>query len=832
MKTYFYLFFTLLVACKTSTAPTSSAKTTIDSSSSFDNDLQTITIDAFTSGMAKYSGYFPFYHDHLSGRIYLEVDKINSEFLYVNALTAGVGSNDIGLDRGQLGRERILKFVQHGPKLLLIQPNYDYRAVSNNQDEVNSVSEAFASSVLAAFDVLVKEDWSVLIDLTDFIIRDSHRISQRLTQTNQGSYKLDRSRSVLYMENTRNFPQNTEFEALLTFDGEPKGDWIKSVVPSPEALSVRVHHSFIELPDSGYQPREFDPRSGFIHIAYQDYATPIDQPLTKRFILRHRLQKENPGESVSKAIEPIVYYLDRGAPEPIRSALMDGARWWNEAFEAAGFQDAFKVELLPEGVHPLDVRYNVIQWVHRSTRGWSYGTSVIDPRTGEILKGHVSLGSLRVRQDFLIAEGLLNPYDGGKRNDTMKEMALARLRQLAAHEVGHTIGLVHNYAASFNDRASVMDYPHPYVQLDNEGKIDLSDAYEVGIGEWDKVAIQYGYSEFESDQESASLNEILSNAHEKGLLYITDRDARDPAGAHPVAHLWDNGRDAAAELNRMMRIRRKVLNSFSEKSIPAGTPYSSIEETLVPVYLFHRYQVDAASKVLGGLNYTYAVKGDGQEVTSLLDPELQKKALSALLNTLSPAQLGLSESLLAKIPPKAHGYARSRETFGSKTGPAFDYYAAIETASDITLFYLLHAERANRLVTLKTREKTQPGIHYVLDEVIRQTWKTPEKNRHLRRVSHIIQNRVLEHLFQLGSNEDAYSDVKAAVFLKLKDLESYAKSQSLSKNEFDKAHYQLASEKINTYLKNPKAHKSGQKAKAPDGSPIGSGELFQMGCFR
>lgn len=802
----------VLVGCQPST-PTASTPP----SSSED------VLNAFTSGMNKQEGFFNYYYDEEVGRMFLEVKNVGQEFLYVNSLAAGVGSNDIGLDRGQLGGEKVVRFEKHGNKLLLIQPNYDYRAVSDNQDEVKSVAEAFASSVIGGFEITTKSASSYLIDITDFLLRDSHNVSGTLRRSDQGSYSLDQSRSAIYMDATFNFPKNTEFESILTFSGSAQGWYIRSVTPSSDAITVRTHHSFIELPDNDYTPRAFDPRSGFFNISYQDYATPIEEDLVKRYIVRHRLKKKDPNAAVSEAVEPIIYYVDRGAPEPIRSALIEGASWWNQAFEAAGYKDAFQVKVMPEGAHPLDVRYNVIQWVHRSTRGWSYGGGVTDPRTGEMIKGHVSLGSLRVRQDFLIATGLLQPYENGDETpNEMTEMALARLRQLSAHEVGHTIGLAHNFAASVNDRASVMDYPHPYVKMDDQGNIDLTEAYDDKIGAWDKVTIAYGYSEFPEGENEDKLNTIIDDAIADGLKYITDQDARSPSGLNADAHLWDNGSNAAVELNRMMKIRKIILDKFSEKAIKEGMPMSSIEEALVPMYLFHRYQVDATSKLIGGMEYTYTVRGDGQTTTRLLSADEQLAALNAMLNTVKVENLILPESLLGKIPPRAFGFSRSRETFQSKTGPAFDYLAAVETAASVPFSFLFNADRANRLVTFKARQSDQPGLDEVLSRTINSVWMSPSSNRLDRTLQRVVEMEMLNHMMGLAVNDRAYDEVRAKAMNSINSIRSYAKRRTQRQTNEDGVYYQYVVQQIDQFLEEPSEFKQPNIIKAPDGSPIGS----------
>src|SRR3569833_2805565 len=613
-------------------------------------NAQKSKVDSVVKGLDAHQGYFNFYWNDKTGRVLLEINKLDDEFLYVNSLPAGIGSNDLGMDRGQIGDSRIVKFTRSGNKVLLIQPNYYYRAVSNNPDERKSVEEAFAQSVIWGFKAEVTEGDKVQIDFTPFLLRDAHHLAEKLS--GQGSYNLDESRSAIYLENTKGGPDEAEFEATITIDGHGRGSEISSGTPDANAVSVRMHHSFIKLPDNNYKTRKFDPRSGFYDVDYMDYATPIDQPIVKRLLSRHRLQKKDPSAAMSEAVKPIVYYVDRGAPEPVRTALMEGASWWNQAFEAAGYKNAFQVKLLPEDADSMDIRYNIIQWIHRSTRGWSYGASINDPRTGEIIKGQVSLGSLRARQDFLIAEGPVQPYEDGKPvSDKMMKMAIARLHQLAAHEVGHTLGLQHNFAASVNNRASVMDYPPPVFTLAADGTVDLSSAYTTEIGTWDKRAILYGYQDFPAGtDEDSALRNILTETLKQGQLFITDEDARPASGAHPLAHLWDNGKNAADELNRLLDIRRKLLDNFSEKAIRQDAPMATIEEALVPVYLMHRYQVEAASKMLGGLYYTYAVKNDGQPTTRFIQPADQWKAFSALMQTISPNTLALHEKLIEKIP--------------------------------------------------------------------------------------------------------------------------------------------------------------------------------------
>lgn len=769
----------------------------------------------------KYDGLFDFYYDEDNDKIYLEVKKLNEEFLYVYSLSSGIGSNDIGLDRGQLGNEQVVFFKKAGNKLLLVQPNLKFRALTDNDLERKSVEQAFAKSILYGFKIEEEENGTYVIDITDFLMQDAHGVSSRLKRAKQGSYSLDKSKSAMALDRTKAFPQNVEFDMTLTFKGEPEGAYIRSVVPDPSLITVAQHASFIALPDDGYEKRVFDPRSGSYPFSYYDYSTPVQSPILKRFITRHRLEKKNPDAEVSEAIEPIIYYLDNGTPEPVRSALLDGGRWWNQAFEAIGYKDAFQLKMLPDDADPLDVRYNVIQWVHRSTRGWSYGSSITDPRTGEIIKGHVSLGSLRIRQDFLIAQALMNkPF--AERDDNyqpMLDLALARIRQLSAHEIGHTLGFAHNYAASTTDKASVMDYPHPQFSIQN-GTLDFSKAYDTKIGDWDKVTVAYSYADFpEGTTERDGLNAILDKAQNDGLRFITDQDARPQGSAHVLAHLWDNGKDVSQELDEMLKIRALAISNFSMDNIRTNEPNSVLEDVFAPLYFFHRYQTEAVAKVVGGMEYNYAVKGDGQETLSIVEKKIQETALNSILKTLDASVIAIPQEKLPLFPPRAFGYPRTRESIKGKTGVSFDALSAPETASDMTLGFLLHPERASRLIQQRALEPGNLGLSEVLDEVTSGTVGKIYKDAYLNEVQTNINFRVLFHLMNLAAHKEVHPQVNAIANEKLLKL----KSTLLTSGKRDIAKEMIR--RIDGFLEEPEEFKVIPVAEIPDGSPIG------MDCF-
>jgi hypothetical protein len=803
------------------------------------------TISAFTEKMQKIDGFVDLYLNSEEGKIYFEVSRFDSELLYLISLPTGVGSNPIGLDRAQLGPTRVVKFERSGNKVLMIQPNYEYRATGDARQK-KSVEESFARSVIWGFKVEASEGDRVLVDATAFFVRDAHGVADRLNQARQGTFSFDESRSALYLANTKGFPKNTEIESTvtLTTSAEP-GNLVNQVSPTGKHVTVRQRHSFVELPDNGYRPRKFDPRTGAIPTSFYDYGTDINEDLEKRWIIRHRLEKKDPSAAVSEPIKPIVYYVDSGAPPAIQQALIEGAAWWDQAYEAAGFRNAFQVRVLPPDADPMDVRYNVINWVHRATRGWSIGSSVVDPRTGEILKGDVTLDSQRARQDFLLGVGMAPQYnsasaacDFGMMPDVnylspdsdaaeITAMSYARIRQLSAHEVGHTLGFSHNFAASTYGRGSVMDYPAPMVEVKN-GKLDFSNAYAVGIGSFDKFATRYSYAQFAPGaDENAELNKIVREGIAAGMLYLSDADARPAAAAHPLANLWDNGSDPVATLKHEMRVRRIGLDRFGIQSIPEGTPLSELERVFLPLYLHHRYQLTAATKMIGGVNYTYAVReGRRPNPARVADPipgDQQRQALKAVLATLDTRELAIPENIQRLIPPTAYGYGSGRsELFAKRTYPMFDTVGAAEIAADMTIAGLLEPNRAARAINQNSRNKTSPHFREVVDALIKVTWRAvPAADTEQAAIQRTIQSVVVTRLIDLAANTSAQSHVRAVAMDALRSLAATLK-QTSSVGDVA-AHRRSTLDEIEKFLARPaEPRKPVTPLATPPGDPIGN----------
>ena len=803
-----------------------------------------------TKGCRKIDGYFPLFWDDRKGKLFLEIDRFDSEFLYQIALASGLGSNPVGLDRGQLGDGRVVIFRRIGPKILLVEPNQKYRAISNRVAERKAVEESFASSVHGGFKVEAEDGGRVLVDATNFFLRDAHGIAERLRVSKQGNYKLDDARSTIDPSNTKGFVRNTEVEALLTFATEGEaGKLVAQTAASGQVISVRVRHSLVALPPlgGGFTPRKADPRVGLFTVDFYDFAAPFLEPVERQYITRHRLTKKNPEAAVSDPVVPIVYYVDPGAPDPIRKALVEGASWWKSAFEAAGFTNAFRVEVLPEDADPMDLRYNMIHWVHRSTRGWSYGNMVIDPRTGEILKGRVTLDSLRARQDALIGKGLTagessmfgcaagaspGPEYLADLDPTLEPgaMVLARVRQLSAHEVGHTLGFAHNFAASSHGRDSVMDYPAPLVKVVN-GKLDLSDAYGKEIGAYDIFATKYAYSSFPiGSDEAKGLDAIVRGGMADGLLFLSDADARPAGAAHPLANLWDNGADPVAMLRHELEVRRIGLEAFGLSKIAERAPLSDLEAKLLPLYLHHRYQLVAAIKSIGGVNYSYSVK-DGAKaspemVLAIVPAEKQREALAAVLDSIKPETLIIPTRILDLIPPRAFGSANgTAELFEKPTAPLFDPIATASIAADLAVTGLLNPARGARLNAFHSRDTKFPDFAEIVAKLVEHAWAAPaNRDGQAVAVARAIQTLIVQRLIELGENDSAGPEVRAVATKSLERLGNPNDAWPGSPQRGD-THRIAIRQEIDRFLNRPEpANRRTPPNPVPPGDPIGTGE--------
>ena len=736
-------------------------------------------------------GFFNLYWDDGAGILYWELDLEAGEFLYQISMGSGLGSNPVGIDRGQLRGTHVLEVKKIGPRVLLMEPNYRFRAQSDNATEVQAVRDAFAPSVYWGFDIVARSGNRVLVNATPFFLRDARDVSGQVAQRGQGTFALDIGRSAVYLPATRSFPENTEVEALLTFTSDDPGGLVRGVAANPRAVTLRQHHSFIRLPDDGYRTRLADPRIGVNGPTIFDYATPIDRDMRIRLAARHRLQKRNPGPEPSEPVEPIVYYVDPGTPEPIRSALIEGAEWWAEAFEAAGFINAYRVEVLPDGVDPQDIRYNMIHWTHRRTRGYSYGSTVTDPRTGEIIRGVVNLGSLRLRQDYLLGQGMVPLFGetGGGGDDGQPgplpcdlahapgfeylaqvsegsdpvEMALARVRQLSAHEVGHTIGLPHNYLASTYGRESVMDYPAPLVAIDGEGNLDLSNAYVQRIGAYDKLSVNWLYREFpEGTDEAAALGDIAARGIDSGLIFMSHTNNSFIGAGHPYASVWDNGANLVDHLKHEIRVRNVGMRNFGERLIRTGRPLSDLEFVLLPLYMHHRFQLRSAAQSLGGADYYNAVRGDGQTPVAIVPGEEQRDALETILSALTVEFLALPEEVIALIPPTAFRHQEG-EVFAGRTGRLFDPIGAAEAAADFTVGEILHPARMARLVVYGSLDDN-PDLEEVVDRLIEATWGVPGgADEYRMRVLHVIQRAVVDRMMRYAGSAGTMTEARAVL---------------------------------------------------------------------
>ncbi|WP_229258416.1 zinc-dependent metalloprotease [Duganella rivi] len=787
-----------------------------------------------TRGLQSQPGFIDVWRDIDKGRVLLSVGALEQPFMLVSSLPYALGSNDVGLDRAQPGEMRMVHFEKHGARLFLVQENTNYVANSADKDERAAVRESFSNSVLWSGEIIASDKDRHLVDFSSFLLADRHGIAARLAGAKQGAYSVDASRSAVLAAEAKAFPDNVELEALLTFAGPGQAEYVKQVGADAASLSMRQRISMVRLPaldaNSAWHPRTYHPYSGGFDTSYFDYATPLSNSIDVHWQVRHKLEKTDPSAAVSTVKKPIVYYVDRGAPEPVRSALIEGARWWATAFEKAGFKDAYRVELLPEGVDAQDIRYNVITWVHRATRGWSYGNALSDPRTGQILRGAVTLGSQRVRQDILIAEALLAPYgksSSAEKQKLAEQMALARLRQLAAHEVGHTLGFAHNFAASRMGNGSVMDYPHPILKLDAKGEVDIANAYGVGVGPWDDYIVKYIYGDFGSGtQEQAALTKLRADARSAGMLYSSDQDDRAPGASHPDGLLWDFGPDTLKTWDQLGAVRQRALQTFSVDVLPDARQIGELEARLVPVYLLQRYQGEAVARLIGGGEFEYTSAGDvkagiakaGVKVTP---GGVQRQALNRLTDSLRAEYLALPANVLDILTPPAAGYERTREYFGNRMDSVFDAFSIAEAGAAQTVGFLLDAGRINRVSWQHARDARQLSVQEVIAQVLQKTWKrdavpsTVIGGEAVQLASNWI---VVESLLNLLNNGYLHSQVAAEVRQSVRELAQWLQKNP-GKGVIADSRKQAA-ELITAYLADPRSVKLRTPQPVPPGAPI------------
>ena len=798
------------------------------------------TIAAATAGLARHDGLIPAFTDPSTGHVLLQfppasADGVLGRYIYQTYLRSGLGSNPVGLDRSKPSATQIIVFRRSGQKIYAEYENTAFTAGAGSIDEQQAVTDSFAPSIVWSGDIAAADpDGAVLVDISTFLTRDAAAIADTLQQAHQGTFKLDPALSFPDPAATQTFPDNDEMEADETFASDAPGPEVRGIVPDPHLLTLAVHHSLIRLPPPGFTPRAFDPRVNTFDEVIADYGAPLTAPIVTRLALRFRLEKTNPAAARSPVKKPIVFYVDRAAPEPIRTALVQGASWWAQAFDPAGFIDAFRVEVLPPGISPLDARYNVINWVHRQTRGWSYGQPIIDPRTGEIVRGSVLLGSLRVRQDRMIFEGLVGADKTGTgAPDDPIVISLARLRQLAVHETGHALGFSHNFAGStYKTRASVMDYPPPRIGI-AAGKLDFTDAYQVGVGDWDKFAVNWLYAQ--PGTTPTTLNALVQNAYAAGLRFVGDSDSRKPGTAHPLGNMWDDGPDAVTALDHVLQVRAIALANFGLRNLPPEAPVANLKLVLVPIYLFHRYEVTATSKLIGGVDFTYAVAGDGHEASHDVPGADQRRALHALLATLSPTLLDLPDPLLSLLNAGRSGSPSdtlagapdkqySVEVFGNPDDPVFDLPAAAEAAAQITLSALLDPARLNRVLDQGSRDPGALTLDEMLDQTITAIFTQAGPPEHAAELARRIQARLIIDLARAAQDPTLAPTASAEINAALTKLASRLAAQRTT-NEADMAQAQnlaaiLREPGSPRLLRMIEADKS-NAPQEPPGAPIG-----------
>ena len=775
------------------------------------------SIGARVAGLEKRDGFIPVYLNERTGAVLLELPRDSARVMFLATLSTGLGSNPIGVDRGSGGVSHVARFERAGPNVLVIFENWSFRS-SGGADHQRTVAESFPSSTVAALPLLAEEGGRLLVDATELLMRDWNDIGIALSRAQQGSYSVARDRSRIYGPYTKAFASNTEIDValVLTTGGSPGGA-VERLAPDARALNFRQHLTFMRLPDDNFRPRAADPRVGFFGVSFKDFAQPIQGALQQTWAARHRLERVNPADPASPIKNPIVYYIDRGIPEPVRTATFQGVSFWTDAFNRAGLTGGFRVEYLPDGADPMDARYNVVQWENRDERGWSVGGALVDPRTGEMLKGMARMDSHRARTDYNIYAALA----GADAAAADTAFVLARVRQVSAHEVGHTLGLQHNYIASTYERGSVMDYPAPRIRVKN-GTIDMSAAYGTGPGAYDVWAIHWGYGIFPPASEQDSLRSIVADGLSKGYLYLSDGDARPESAADPRTNLWDDAGTASEFLRHQVAVRRVALAHFGLRNIREGEPLALLQDRFPLLYFFHRFALNAVTKTLGGLEYANALRGDGQQATRPVSGARQRQALQELLAALAPAELAIPDTVLTLFAPRLDA-GSNVELLSTRTTPVFDELGAARTLSQMVVDGILRRERSARMVQYALRQDGGFSLQEAIRTLVSGTWNAAAPaSAKLAAIQRVTQRAVADRLMLLAADRESSPEVRAIADLEIARLRAAAAARALVASTDDaKAHWLAVAADLKRWIDRGELPTPTPSLRAPPGDPFG-----------
>ncbi|TVR59642.1 MAG: DUF5117 domain-containing protein [Gemmatimonadales bacterium] len=751
--------------------------------------------------------FLDFRVDAEGNRLLLEIpaDRMGQDFLYMNTLATGLGANAPLMDRGQVGIEAVVRLERRGNRVLMMRDNWNVRAEGGSDALLRSARESFPTSVVATFPIDSEDGGTVTVDASSFFMSDVFGVASRLRSAGQGSFQVSRDRSWIDEESSGAFPRNTEIRAVLTFTGDQPGAALRMVAPDGSSITMEQHHSLVALPDpQGFRPRLRDGRSSIFSVNFMDFAQGIDGDYRSGFAARWRLIPSDPaaylrGELV-EPVEPLVFHMDPGIPEPYRTAFIEGGMWWNEILESAGFRNAFHIRDLPEGANPMDARYNMVYWVHRVGPGPSVGPSFRDPRTGEILKTVVRMDSHRSLVNYNIWRGMLPAAGPEGLNVSAEEFTMARRRQHTAHEIGHTIGIAHNFLAGTQGRSTVMDYPAPLVDLDADGRPDLSEAYRPEGGAWDTLAVRYAYTWFPDEaSEEEGLDAIMQEAIDAGLRYLTGGHAA-LSGSDPAATQWVEGSTMFEATERTTRVRRVLMENFDERAIDPGEPMSVLNMRFAHVYLHHRYALHGVVKYLGGMEFNYARRGDRQVPTRILPAAEQRRGMEMALDALEPAELHIPARITDLIPPPGPDTDGSERWLPSMAGPAMDPITLAGGLATEVLDGLLHRERLARVANFHARDAGNPGLDEVLGRVLERTWGAGSgDSREEAELRRVVQRVALDVLLDRAGDAGALPQVRAAAEYHLAALHDDLRGRSGGTPEA-RAHLAQATRDLERYF--------------------------------